>query len=65
MLSIRLIAGLTATAALGLTSAADATTFCVGNPGSCPSGVVVKTFQGALDAAAATPGPDAIHVGTG
>jgi PKD domain-containing protein len=65
MRSTNLIAALSLTAALGLAATADAKTYCVGAPASCPADAAHVDFQAALSGAAANPGPDEIHVGAG
>jgi hypothetical protein len=50
-----------AVASLALPAAASAHTFCVNKP--CLFGTSVDTVQGALDAAAANPGPDVVRIG--
>ncbi len=66
MRSINLIAALAATATLGVAATAEADTYCVGSPASCPAGAPgFGNLDPALKAAEDHDGPDVIRIGTG
>ena len=66
MRSTSLIATLAATATLGVAATAQADTYCVASPASCPAGATAKSgVQEALNAAQDHPGHDVVRIGSG